>query len=129
METEFLDKALRELKTLGEENRKLSSVKERYAKISERMLEISKEIEKLSIDLNPLVSMRPRKERIKRKDDILKYYEKMQAGTQFTTKLLESEGLSEKQAYYFMVKLAKMPGVEKTKDGKKVRLFWRGLKS
>jgi hypothetical protein len=128
METEFLDKALRELKSLGEENRKLSSVKERYAKISERLLEISKEIEKLSIDLNPLVSMRPQKGRTKRKDDILAYYEKMQAGTQITIRLIESEGYSEKQAYYFMVKLSKMPGVEKVKDKNKVRLFWRGLK-
>ena len=130
-----------QLKEVVEENEKLSNMKGRYVEYAQKLLEVGKnlrtiadELNNLSKEIDPVLTVRKRRKVLKKrkgKKILNELFDILMAGTNITMDFVTRTytEINAKQAYYLLLKLSKLPGVQSTKDKGKLRLFYHRTKT
>jgi uncharacterized coiled-coil DUF342 family protein len=127
---ELNDYTIEEIKELARLGQKFESMRDTYNTTSEKLIEISKSLRDIATEINPLaktrfVSPNGKYVRGERTEIIENIYEKMTHGTQVTIDLIDTmyPDRDDDWKKNLMQKIKQMPNVEKTYDGRKLRLF------
>lgn len=129
---------VKKMKQIEEENQRLQYTKKRYAELSEKVCKIATVLSEqqellnnIAQELDPVVKIGVRSgtdyaaAAARNKQIFLELSEKLTQGTHITTKFIQ-QLYPELQTYAIqnlMVRLTDLPGVQRVKEGRNVRLF------
>jgi hypothetical protein len=114
------------------ENKRLNNLKEKYIehaatikKISENLQEIKKQLDQLSILIDPVQSIKVKSPYRKMKPIIQECFELMRNGSQINREFLEKTyAFDPFQSYRIIGKLRRLNNIHVAKDGVEIRLFY-----
>ena len=119
---------IKELQDIATKIEKYEDVHKRYVEIAKELNEMGERILAFSRQIDPVSVVGTRaKNNLNLKSYMNEMYDKMRAGTQVTAELLENTypDCNKKQIAYLITLLGKLKGVDKARDGIRVRLFIR----
>lgn len=128
---ELNDCTIEELKDLARQGQRFETMRDEYNQTSDKLLQIATELKELATKINPMLSVKKdgnaKYVRGERKEIVEEFYQLMSRGSYVTRDLIE-KACPDKDSQWIsntLWELQKLPNVEKTKDGKIVRLFMR----